>query len=69
VNINTASEQQLAALPGVGASKARSIVSSRERRRFGRIEEIMRVRGIGRATFRRLRPMLRVDGPTTLGSR
>jgi competence protein ComEA len=68
VNINTASVEQLSALPGVGESKARAIVESRQRRRFGRVEEILRVRGIGRATFRRLRPMLRVEGPTTLGS-
>jgi len=29
-------------------------------------KDIMRVRGIGRATFRHLRPMLAVEGETTL---
>lgn len=66
VNIQTASLEELQLLPGVGPSKAQAIVAQRERRAFRRIEDILRVRGIGRATFRRLRPMLTVDGPTTL---
>ncbi|MCZ7683351.1 MAG: ComEA family DNA-binding protein [Sandaracinaceae bacterium] len=66
VNIQTATAEQLQLLPGVGPSKAQAIVEYRERRAFRRVEDIMRVRGIGRATFRRLRPMLTVDGPTTL---
>ncbi|MCC6874008.1 MAG: ComEA family DNA-binding protein [Sandaracinaceae bacterium] len=66
VNIQTASQAQLELLPGIGPSKAAAIVAHRERQAFRRVEDIMRVRGIGRATFRRLRPMLTVDGPTTL---
>jgi competence protein ComEA len=66
VNIQTATSDQLQLLPGVGPSKAQAIVAFREHRAFRRIEDIMRVRGIGRATFRRLRPMITVDGPTTL---
>jgi len=65
VNLNTATEAELGHLPGIGPSKAAAIVAYRARgRRFRRVEELMRVRGIGRATFRRLRPMLRVEGPT-----
>jgi competence protein ComEA len=68
VNINTAGEAELSRLPGIGPSKAAAIIAYRERgRRFRRIEDLLRVRGIGRATFRRLRPMLTVQGPTTLG--
>lgn len=66
VNIQTASVEQLQLLPGVGPSKAQAIVDHRERRAFRRIEDILRVRGIGRATFRHLRPMITVDGPTTM---
>jgi hypothetical protein len=33
---------------------------------FKNLEDIMRVRGIGRKTFRKLSPMLRLQGPTTL---
>lgn len=66
VNINTASVAELTRLPGVGQAKAEAIVAQRERRNFRRVEELMRVRGIGRATFRRLRPMLTIEGETTL---
>jgi len=46
----------LAALPGVGARRARAIVADRERRGpFGSLEALARVRGIGRATIRGLR--------------
>ena len=68
VNIQTASPEQLQLLPGIGPSKAEAIVSHRERRAFRRVEDLMRVRGIGRATFRRLRSMLTVDGPTTMAA-
>jgi competence protein ComEA len=68
VNINTAGQTELSRLPGIGPSKAAAIIAFRERgRRFRRVEDLLRVRGIGRATFRRLRPMLTVQGPTTLG--
>lgn len=66
VNLNTATEEELMRLPGVGPSRAAAIVAMRQRRPFRRAQEILRVRGIGRATFRRLEPHLAVDGPTTL---
>ncbi len=69
VNLNTANAQELARLPGIGQSKAEAIVTLRDRRGpFQRVEQVMLVRGIGRATFRRLRPMLTLEGPTTLGA-
>lgn len=65
VNINTASSAELEYLPGVGPSTAKKIVAHRENRRFKRPREIIRVRGIGRKTFAKMRPFLTVDGPTT----
>jgi competence protein ComEA len=59
VNLNTASSEELERLPGIGPSRARAILELRARlKRFTRIEDLMRVKGIGRATFRRLRPLL-----------
>jgi competence protein ComEA len=66
VNIQTASVEELQRLPGIGPSKAAAIVAARQTQPFRRVEDILRVRGIGRATFRRLRPLITVTGPTTL---
>ena len=69
VNLNTATEAQLELLPGIGPSKSRSIVRYRTRRKFRTTYELIRVRGIGRKTYRKLRPYLAVKGPTTLTAR
>ena len=66
VNIQTASEAQLTLLPGVGPTRAAAIVEYRADHPFHRVEDIMRVRGIGRAMFRRMRSHITVEGPTTL---
>jgi len=67
VNINTATEAELVRLPGIGPSKARAIVSLRKHMgSFSRVENLLRVRGIGRKTLQQLRPMLTLKGETTL---
>lgn len=70
VNINTASADELTRLPGVGPTRADAIVRLRERvRRFSRLEDLRRVRGIGRVTLHRMRPYLTLQGDTTLTAR
>lgn len=65
ININTATAAELERLPGIGPSRARAILALRDRLgRFRRVEQLLRVRGIGRRTFRTLRPLVTVDGPT-----
>jgi competence protein ComEA len=66
INLNTASVEQLRLLPGVGVSRAKAIMAERMRRPFRRPWEITRVRGLGRAFFKKLEKHLRVDGETTL---
>jgi len=61
INLNVATETELTALPGIGPSRAQAIIAHRERRPFQRVEHLMRVRGIGRATFRRLRSLISVE--------
>lgn len=69
VNLNEANPEQLALLPGVGPSRANAIVSHRKLHPFKRLEELMRVKGFGKKTYNRLRPLLSLTGPTTLKER
>ena len=61
VNLNTATQQQLIALPGIGPSMANRILALRRVRRFNRVEDLLQVRGIGQAKLERLRPYVRVE--------
>jgi competence protein ComEA len=61
VNINTASEFELAGLPGIGPSAAKSIVTYRtENGPFKSIEEIQKVSGVGPATFEKIKQLITV---------
>jgi len=67
VNLNSATEEELVRLPGIGPAKAQAILRMREQRGpFKKVEDVMQVRGIGRKTFRKLQPMLTLQGRTTL---
>src|SRR6476659_7287540 len=65
VNLNTADPGVLGLLPGIGPSKAAQIVAYRKRHPFRTVDELVRIRGIGRKMVRRLRVHLAVAGPTT----
>ena len=61
VNINTADSDTLQTIPGIGPSKAQSIIDYREETGyFTRIEEIMSVQGIGEKTFASIKDMITV---------
>lgn len=63
LDLNRATRGELQRLPGVGPGLAERIVEARERRGpFGSVDELRRVRGVGRATLARLRPLVAV-GP------
>lgn len=65
VNLNTADAGVLGLLPGVGPAKAAQIVAYRKRHPFRTVDELVRIKGIGRKMVRRLRAHLAVAGPTT----
>jgi len=59
ININTATVEQLTALPRIGPVMAGRIVEYRESHGpFRRIEDLKRVKGIGDATFERLKDLI-----------
>lgn len=56
VNINSASETELVALPGIGPSKAKAITEYRQQQGgFKSIDDLQQVKGIGPATLEKLR--------------
>jgi len=65
VNLNTADPVVLGLLPGIGPAKAAQIVAYRKRHPFRTVDELVRIKGIGRKMVRRLRAHLAVAGPTT----
>ena len=61
VDINTASADELMALPGVGPAIAQRIIEYREQSGpFSRPVELMNVKGIGEKTFDRLKDRITV---------
>jgi competence protein ComEA len=66
LNLNQADADALELLPGIGPVKAERIVVFRRSHPFRRVDDLTRVKGIGRKTLARLRPFLTVAGPTTL---
>lgn len=62
ININTATEEELTGLDGIGPSKAAAIVAYREEQgAFGQIEEITKVNGIGQSTFEKIKEKITVS--------
>ena len=61
LNLNTASQEQLIALPGIGPSMANRILALRRTRRFHKVEDLLQVRGIGQAKLERLRRYVTVE--------
>lgn len=69
VNINTASAEELQALPGIGSARAEEIVALRKTRgSFRTVDELLEVRGIGPAMLERMRPQVTLSGKTRLGA-
>jgi competence protein ComEA len=57
VNINTASKEQLDALPGIGPVKAQAIIEGRP---YQKPEDIMKVKGIKQGEFNKIKDLITV---------
>lgn len=60
VNLNTATEEELCTLPGIGEKKAKAIMALRTKQPFLRVTQLLQVKGFGPKTLTRLKPYLTV---------
>ncbi len=64
VNLNTATAEQLATIPGVGPKMAERIVDYRQKNGgFKKIEDLMNVSGVGEKSFLKMKPLITVTTP------
>ena len=62
ININTAAQEELNVLPGIGPAKALAIIEYREMNGcFSAVEDIMLVSGIGEVTYDNIKGLITVD--------
>ena len=61
ININTASLAEFQKLPRIGEKVAQRIIDFRKKNgKFKKIEEIMKVKGIGEKTFKKIKDLISV---------
>jgi competence protein ComEA len=66
IEINSATQEDLQRVPGIGPTLAARIIDFREEHGpFERIEDLLNVQGIGVRTLERMRPYLKVEIPKT----
>ena len=58
--IESSDAKALTRLPGIGVGRAKAIMNQRKIRPFRRTSELLRIRGIGRITYLRIKPYLRL---------
>jgi len=66
ININSATQAQFEALPGIGPKVAQRIVEYRQKNgQFKKVEDLMNVKGIGEKSFLKLKPYLTISEKAT----
>jgi competence protein ComEA len=69
VDLNRASAEELMTLPGVGPARAQAILAFRQAHGgFTSLSQLLRIKGFGRATLRRLRPLLTLTPQSSAGN-
>ena len=61
VDINSASKKELMALNGIGEKTAAAIIAYREKHLFKSIEEIQKIKGIGKKRFEAIKSEITID--------
>jgi competence protein ComEA len=60
IDLNTATMEQLHTLKGIGHKKAVAIIEYRKEHKFTKIEDIMKVKGIGKKLFEKIKSEIEV---------
>jgi competence protein ComEA len=60
IDLNTATMEQLHTLKGIGHKKAVAIIEYRKEHNFTKIEDIMKVKGIGKKMFEKIKSEIEV---------
>jgi comEA protein len=61
INLNSATSEQLQAIPGIGPATAKAILEYRTKvGKFNKIDEIINVKGIGEKKFQKIKDRLTV---------
>jgi comEA protein len=69
LDLNHATLPELEKLPGIGPAKAQAIVAFRDARGgFTSVNQLLRIKGIGRAMLRKLAPLVTVSRTTQPGA-
>ena len=63
VNINTATQEELISVPGIGPIRAAQIIAGRP---YASVDELAKIAGIGGKTLESLRPFVTVEGDTRI---
>ena len=70
LNINTASLKQIKLLPGIGKKTAAMILDYRTSNgNFKTVEDLLKIKGLGKKTLEKCRPYLTLAGETTLAKK
>jgi len=67
VDLNTATQEQLVSLPGIGPSKAKAIIDYRTAHPFKSVDEVKNVRGIGDHLYESLKGKITVGAMASAG--
>jgi competence protein ComEA len=69
VNLNTATKDDLVALPGIGPAKAQAILDYRNQHGpFRSVDEVRKVKGIGEKLFTQIKPELTLGAQKAAGA-